>query len=93
MSATMTTDPRLSRFSPLSRILCYDDFDEGLNGWCPLIGNYENSLDTILPEYRDLRPPMLSNLTMWDRHDWLDGGELCPEAGDATRTRQPRRRH
>ncbi|MEC8992898.1 MAG: DUF6772 family protein [Candidatus Latescibacterota bacterium] len=31
--------PRLSRFSPLSRILCYDDFDEGLNGWCPLIGN------------------------------------------------------
>lgn len=62
----MQTDPRLSRFSPLSRILCYDDFDEGLHGWSPLIGNYERSLGSILPEYQDLRPPMLSNLTMWD---------------------------
>ncbi|MCC7449659.1 MAG: hypothetical protein IT324_19725 [Anaerolineae bacterium] len=59
-------DPRLSRFDPLPRILCYDDFDEGMHGWSPLIGNYENSLSSILPEYRDLRPPMLSNLSMWD---------------------------
>ena len=59
-------DPRLSRFSPLSRILFFDDFDRGMNGWTGLIGNYEGSLDTMLPEYRDLRPPMLSNLSMWD---------------------------
>ncbi len=59
-------DPALSRFSPLSRILCFDDFDRGLNGWTALIGNYEGSLDSMLPEYRDLRPPMLSNLSMWD---------------------------
>ena len=59
-------DPRLSRFDPLGRILCYDDFDHGLQGWSELIGNYEGSLDSMLPEYRDMRPPMLSNLTMWD---------------------------
>ena len=59
-------DPRLSRFEPLSRIIFYDDFDEGINGWSELIGNYERSLDSMLPEYRDMRPPMLSNLTMWD---------------------------
>lgn len=60
------TNPQLSRFDPLSRILFYDDFDHGLQGWSELIGNYEHTLDSMLPEFRDLRPPMLSNLTMWD---------------------------
>ncbi len=59
-------DTRLSRFDPLERIIFYDDFDEGIHGWSELIGNYEHSLDSMLPEYRDMRPPMLSNLTMWD---------------------------
>jgi len=59
-------DPALSRFSPLPRILCFDDFDRGLCGWGGLIGNYEGSLDTLLPEFRDLRAPTLSNLSMWD---------------------------
>ena len=59
-------DPKLSRFSPLSRIITFDDFDTGLNGWTNLIGNYEGSLGSMLPEYRDLRGPMLSNHTMWD---------------------------
>ena len=63
---SLLANPQLSRFDPLGRILCYDDFDAGLNGWTGLIGNYEDSLDTMLPDYRDLRPPMLSNLTMWD---------------------------
>jgi hypothetical protein len=58
--------PDLSRFDPLSRILIYDDFDRSLQGWTGLIGNYEESLDAVLPPYRDLRPPMLSNLSMWD---------------------------
>ncbi|CAM3667906.1 hypothetical protein EXU48_19860 [Occultella glacieicola] len=53
-------------FEPLSQILLDDDFDRGLQGWTLLTGNYEGSLDTILPEQRDFRPPMLSNLTMWD---------------------------
>ena len=62
----MQLESQLSRFEPLERILFYDDFDHGLQGWTPLIGNYEDSLDSILPDYRDLRGPMLSNLTQWD---------------------------
>jgi len=64
--ALLNADPALSRFDPLSRILFYDDFDTGPHGWSELIGNYEHTLDNVLPDYRDLRPPMLSNLTMWD---------------------------
>lgn len=64
--AMLRANPDLSRFDPLDRILLYDDFDRGLQGWTGLIGNYEHSLDSILPAYRDLRPPMLSNLTSWD---------------------------
>jgi len=64
--ALLRVDPRLSRFDPLPRIIFYDDFDQGLQGWTELIGNYEGSLDTMLPGYRDMRGPMLSNSTMWD---------------------------
>lgn len=53
-------------FEPLQQVLLADDFDHGLQGWTLLTGNYEGSLDTVLPEQRDFRPPMLSNLTMWD---------------------------
>ena len=56
----------MSKFDPLPRIILYDDFDNGLEGWTGLIGNYEDTLDLVLPGYRDLRPPMLSNATMWD---------------------------
>jgi len=64
--AILNANPQLSRFDPLERILFFDDFDQGLNGWTSLIGNYEHKLESILPDYRDLRPPMLSNLSMWD---------------------------
>jgi hypothetical protein len=64
--AMLLSHPDLSRFDPLERILFYDDFNSGLNGWTGLIGNYEENLDSILPDYRDLRPPMLSNATVWD---------------------------
>lgn len=59
-------NPVLDRFDPLPRIIFLDDFDNGIGGWTALIGNYEGSLDTVLPPYRDHRPPQLSNLTMWD---------------------------
>ena len=59
-------DRSLSKFEPLPNILFHDDFDVGLQGWTELIGNYENSLDTMLPPYRDHRPPQLSTLAMWD---------------------------
>jgi hypothetical protein len=58
--------PDLSLFDPLPRIITFDDFDMGMNGWGGLIGNYEGTLDNMLPGFRDLRPPMLSNLTVWD---------------------------
>lgn len=64
--ALLQADPRLSKFEPLERILYYDDFDTGINGWTALIGNYEHSLDSVLPDYQDLRPPMLSTQSMWD---------------------------
>jgi hypothetical protein len=70
MSSALTellrAQPGISRFNPLGRIIFFDDFDNGINGWTELIGNYEGSLDTVLPPYRDHRPPQLSNLSMWD---------------------------
>lgn len=64
--ARLNADPQLSKFDPLARIIFYDDFDDGLHGWSELIGNYEDDLSSMLPAYQDLRPPMLSNGTMWD---------------------------
>lgn len=64
--ALLRADPHLSRFDPMRRILVYDDFDQGIQGWTSLIGNYEDTLDAVLPPYRDIRGPMLSNLSMWD---------------------------
>lgn len=64
--ALLRADPGLSRFDPLPRILAYDDFDQGPQGWTALIGNYEDTLDAMLPAYQDLRGPMVSNLTQWD---------------------------
>lgn len=64
--ALLHSNLTLSKFDPLPRIIFYDDFDHGLHGWSPLIGNYEGTLDNMLPEYADLRPPMLSSGTMWD---------------------------
>jgi hypothetical protein len=64
--AALLANPALSKFDPFSRILLYDDFDHGLRGWTTLIGNYEGSLDRMLPGYQQIVPPMLSNVTGWD---------------------------
>ena len=47
----LNTDPRLSKFDPLPRIIYYDDFDQGYQGWSELIGNYEDDLSSLLPGY------------------------------------------
>ncbi len=65
-AAMLLAQPSLSRFEPMKRIIFFDDFDNGIDGWTELIGNYEGSLDSVLPPYRDHRPPQLSNLSMWD---------------------------
>ena len=57
-------DPRLSRFDPLSRIICFDDFDQGLNGWTALVGNYEGSIDTMTHSYARHTQPMLSHINV-----------------------------
>lgn len=64
--ALIQADPRLSKFNPLPRILFFDDFNEGVHGWCELIGNHTGDLDTIRPIMRDMRPPQLSNCTFFD---------------------------
>ena len=68
-------DPRLSRFDPLSRVIYFDDFDRGMNGWTALVGNYEGSLDTMTRSYARHTQPMLSQLTHWDSgtHGSFDG--------------------
>lgn len=68
-------DPGLSRFDPLPRIISYDDFDRGYCGWTQLVGNYEHSLDSMLPGYAQHTQPMLSNLANWDSgtHGAFDG--------------------
>jgi len=72
---TMMLHPGLSRFDPLPRILCFDDFDTGLCGWSQLVGNYEGSLDSMLPAYAANTAPMLSTLPTWDfgSHGGVDG--------------------
>lgn len=66
--AIRSSDPRLSKFSPLSRILAFDDFNQGTNGWTELLGNYDGkgNLDTVDDHMRDFRPPQLSNMTFFD---------------------------
>jgi hypothetical protein len=73
--ALIQSDPRLSKFNPLSRIFAFDDFDDGANGWCELCGNHDGDLDKIRAVMADLRPPQISNCTFFDigTHGSVDG--------------------
>jgi hypothetical protein len=68
-------DPGLSRYDPMRRIICFDDFDRGFCGWTQLVGNYENNLDSMLPSYAQHTQPQLSSVTHWDAgsHGAVDG--------------------
>jgi len=72
---TAHADPRLSRYDPLTRIMYFDDFDQGMNGWTCLVGNYEESLATMTRSYARHTQPMLSQITHWDSgtHGSFDG--------------------
>ena len=69
------TDVRLSKYNPLARVLFHDDFDEGINGWCELVGNHTGDLDQIRSVAKDFRPPQLSSCTFFDigSHGSVDG--------------------
>lgn len=73
--ALVQANPRLSKYNPLARILFFDDFDEGINGWTELIGNHPGNLDKVRPTMSDLRPPQISNCTFFDvgTHGSMDG--------------------
>jgi hypothetical protein len=73
--AALLADPRLSRYDPLPRIIAFDDFDRGFCGWTQLVGNYEHTLDSMLPGYAQHTQPMLSTLPQWDfgSHGSADG--------------------
>lgn len=75
IEAMRLSDPGLSRFDPLRRIICFDDFDRGYCGWTQLVGNYEHTLDSMLPSYAQHTQPMLSTLPTWDfgSHGSCDG--------------------
>lgn len=67
-AALRSSDPRLSKYTPLSRILTFDDFNHGLHGWVELGGNYNGrgDLDSMDRHFRDFRPPQLSNANFFD---------------------------
>lgn len=64
--ALLRADPALSRFDPLPRILSFDDFSRGHCGWSQLVGNYEDTLDAMLPGYAQHSSAMISTLGHWD---------------------------
>ena len=72
--AIRDADPQLSRFDPLPRIICLDDFDRGLCGWTQLVGNYETR-STDAARLRPAHPAQLSTLPNWDfgSHGGVDG--------------------
>lgn len=73
--ALLRANPKLSKYNPLPRILFFDDFNEGTNGWCELIGNHDGNLDNVPPGKNDFRPPQLSNCSFFDigTHGALSG--------------------
>ena len=86
--ALQLADPRTSRFDPLPRIISLDDFDNGLCGWSQLVGNYEDSLDAMLPGYAQHNALQLSTMPHWEAgsHGGIDGSYALklatrPQAG------------
>jgi hypothetical protein len=78
MQYSIAYPPGLSKFNPLETILCYDDFDRGLNGWVDLKPNYR--FDDFEPRKGPLDlsswgPTMLSTATFAfpGTHGSMDG--------------------
>lgn len=72
------TSIALEKYNPLSKIICYDDFDRGLNGWVPLTPNLKQDEIDYFPSQRrhiDWGAPMLSTATAGylGAHGSMDG--------------------
>ena len=67
MQRFVAHDPQLERFNPLSRIVTFDDFDAGFNGWLDLTPNYVQdgyeSFDSVV-DLSSFAPTMLSSAPM-----------------------------
>ena len=86
--AIREADPQLSRFDPLPRIICLDDFDRGMCGWTQLVGNYEITLDQMLPGYaQHTHAHALDPAELGFRLAWRRRRLLCAEDGDAAAKR------
>lgn len=67
MNRVIAHDRQLERFRPLSRIITFDDFDTGFNGWMDLTPNYVEENYESFPSAVDLSswaPSMLSSASM-----------------------------
>ena len=79
MEHIVALDAGLSKYQPLKRIICYDDFDKGLNGWMDLHPNYVgNDFNTLRYSYVDKTqwgPLMLSSASFRfsGTHGSMDG--------------------
>ncbi len=57
---------RYPGYHPLDEVICFDDFDRGLNGWMPLTPNLQQEVMDYFPSQRrhiDWGAPMLSSAT------------------------------
>ena len=67
MDKVLTYDRGLERFKPLARVVTYDDFDKGFNGWMDLTPNFVYDDYESFESYVDLSswaPTMLSSAAM-----------------------------
>ena len=79
MEHVIALDAGLSKYQPLKRIICYDDFDKGLNGWIDLHPNYVGTdFNTLRYSHVDKTqwgPMMLSSASfrLAGTHGSMDG--------------------
>ncbi|HIY66205.1 MAG TPA: hypothetical protein H9830_08010, partial [Candidatus Agrococcus pullicola] len=67
MERVVTVDTQLERFNPLGRIITFDDFDRGFNGWMDLTPNFVYDDYESFESEVDLTswaPSMLSSASM-----------------------------
>ena len=68
----------------MPRIICFDDFDRGICGWTQLVGNYEDTLDAMLPGYaQHTHADALDPAELGFRLAWRRRRLLCAEDRDA----------